>query len=156
MQFKDIKQNQTIFILDKQEFTVVQGKATSVGFSRVGTNPSTGKTEMLIDITVEYDGKTGNYAVPEHLSIAYTGNLIMTPNQADIVAEIKSAQHASDQYFAAEPHHRKVRDKAPGLLADMDPTYKEKQQTEQRFKTIETTVQDMKAMLSDFINEFKK
>lgn len=156
MQFKDIKQNQTIFILDKQEFTVVQGKATSVGFSRVGTNPSTGKTEMLIDITVEHDGKTGNYAVPENLSIAYAGNLIMTPNQADIVAEIKSAQHASDQYFAAEPHHRKVRDKAPGLLADMDPAYKEKQQTEQRFKTIETTVQDMKAMLSDFISEFKK
>lgn len=45
--------------------------------------------------------------------------------------------------------------KAPGLLAELNPVYKEKQETEKRFSKIEDTIAEMKDMLSGFIKEFK-
>lgn len=44
--FKDIKQNYPVYILDTQEFSLIQGKATQVSFPRLEMNQKTGKTEM--------------------------------------------------------------------------------------------------------------
>ena len=45
--FKDIKQNYPVYILDTQEFSHIQGKATQVSFPRLEMNQKTGKTEMV-------------------------------------------------------------------------------------------------------------
>ena len=44
--FKDIKQNYPVYILDTQEFSLIQGKATQVSFPRLEMNQKTGKTEQ--------------------------------------------------------------------------------------------------------------
>lgn len=49
--FKDIKQNYPVYILDTQEFSLIQGKATQVSFPRLEMNQKTGKTEMVVDVT---------------------------------------------------------------------------------------------------------
>ena len=41
--FKDIKQNYPVYILDTQEFSLIQGKATQVSFPRLEMNQKTGK-----------------------------------------------------------------------------------------------------------------
>lgn len=55
--FKDIKQNYPVYILDTQEFSLIQGKATQVSFPRLEMNQKTGKTEMVVDVTIEANGK---------------------------------------------------------------------------------------------------
>ena len=70
MLFKDIKQNYPIYILDKQELTVSQGKVLSIGFPRMDVmskpaNPI--NTQMVIDITIDNCGKSATYTIPEGL-----------------------------------------------------------------------------------------
>lgn len=63
--FKDIKQNYPVYpvyILDTQEFSLIQGKATQVSFPRLEMNQKTGKTEMVVDVTIEANGKMATYA----------------------------------------------------------------------------------------------
>lgn len=64
MQFKDIKQNYPVFVLDKNEMSVTTGKATAVGFPRMEMNPKNGKQEIVVDVTIEASGKTGTYTIP--------------------------------------------------------------------------------------------
>lgn len=61
--FKDIKQNYPVYILDTQEFSLIQGKATQVSFPRLEMNQKTGKTEMVVDVTIEANGKMATYAI---------------------------------------------------------------------------------------------
>lgn len=73
--FKDIKQNYPVYILDTQEFSLIQGKATQVSFPRLEMNQKTGKTEMVVDVTIEANGKMATYAIPESHSVTYATNM---------------------------------------------------------------------------------
>ena len=162
MLFKDIKQDYPIFILDKQELEIRYGKATNVGFSRVDVNPKTGKSEMVIDIAIEVEGKTDNYTIPENLSVTYAGNLVLSTSQQGLLGEVKSLQNAADQYFAAESYQKRVKDKSPMLVAELDPSFREKQEIEKRFGKIEGSMTEMKdlmksqqKMMEEFIKKFE-
>lgn len=76
--FKDIKQNYPVYILDTQEFSLIQGKATQVSFPRLEMNQKTGKTEMVVDVTIEANGKMATYAIPESHSVTYAGHLVLS------------------------------------------------------------------------------
>lgn len=162
MLFKDIKQNYPVFILDKQELDITTGKVTSVGFPRFEANPKTGKTEMVLDVSVEASGKTATYTIPENLSVTFAGNLVLSTTQEGLSNEVKSMQNAAEQYFAAEPYQRKVKEKSPSLLAELDPLYRDKQETEKRFGKIEGSISEMKdimlkqqEMMASFIKKFE-
>lgn len=162
MLFKDIKQNYPVYVLDKQELTVTHGKAVDVGFPRIEMNPKTGKSEMVIDVVVEMNGKTTPFVIPENLSVSYAGNLVLSTTEQGLVGEVKSMQNMAEQYFAAESYQRKVKEVTPGLLAKLDSTYREKQETEKRFGKIEGSISEMKdlmrgqqKMMEDFIKKFE-
>lgn len=162
MLFKDIKQNYPVYILDKQEFCIIPGKATAVSFPRVEMNQKTGRSEMVVDITVEANGKTATYAIPENLSVTYAGNIVLSTDKQGLTGEVEAMVASADQVIASVPHAQKIKDKAPAILADLNPVYREKQETEQRFGKIEGSISEMKGlmqsqqkMLEDFIKKFE-
>lgn len=162
MLFKDIKQNYTVYILDKQEFCIIQGKATAVSFPRVELNQKTGRSEMVVDVTVEANGKTATYAIPENLSVTYAGNIVLSTDKQGLTREVEAMVASADQVIASVTHAQKIKDKAPAILADLNPVYREKQETEQRFGKIEGSISEMKGlmqsqqkMLEDFIKKFE-
>lgn len=162
MLFKDIKQNYPVYILDKQEFCIIQGKATAVSFPRVEMNQKTGRSEMVVDVTVEANGKTATYAIPENLSVTYAGNIVLSTDKQGLTGEVEAMVASADQVIASVAHAQKIKDKAPAILADLNPVYREKQETEQRFGKIEGSISEMKGliqsqqkMLEDFIKKFE-
>lgn len=162
MLFKDIKQNYPVYILDKQEFCIIQGKATAVSFPRVEMNQKTGRSEMVVDVTVEANGKTATYAIPENLSVTYAGNIVLSTDKQGLTGEVEAMVASADQVIASVTHAQKIKDKAPAILADLNPVYREKQETEQRFGKIEGSISEMKGliqsqqkMLEDFIKKFE-
>lgn len=92
MLFKDIKQNYPVYILDKQEFCIIQGKATAVSFPRVEMNQKTGRSEMVVDVTVEANGKTATYAIPENLSVTYAGNIVLSTDKQGLTGEVEAME----------------------------------------------------------------
>ena len=160
--FKDIKQNYPVYILDTQELDITQGKATQVSFPRVEMNQKTGKAEMVVDVTIEANGKTATYAIPESHSITYASNLVLSTDKASLANEVEASVERAKQIIEAAPKAQKIIDKAPAVLADINPIFKEKQETEQRFGKIEKSISGMEAlmkkqqeMMENFIKKFE-
>ena len=162
MLFRDIKQNYPVYILDKQEFCIIPGKATAVSFPRMDMNQKTGKTEMVVDVTVEANGKTATYTIPDSLSVTYAGNLILSTDKQGLANEVEAQRVNAEQILNSVPRAQKIIDTAPAILAELNPAYKEKQETEQRFGKIEKSISSMEElmkkqqeMISGFIKKFE-
>lgn len=71
MAFKDVKQNYSVYILNKQDITITDGKVISVGFPHLdlNTKPTMGQSQMVVDVTIEANSKTATYSIPENLSV---------------------------------------------------------------------------------------
>ena len=156
MLFKDIKQNYPVYMLDKQNMSIIQGTATSVGFPRMDMNPKTGKTGMVIDVTIVANGKTATYSIPEDLAVTYAENLILSTDKQGLANEIEAMKNTAEQVLASVDHQKEVIAKSSSLLAELNPMYKDKQETEERFAKIESSISRMEEMMSNFISEFKK
>lgn len=145
--FKDIKQNYPVYILDTQEFSLIQGKATQVSFPRLEMNQKTGKTEMVVDVTIEANGKMATYAIPESHSVTYAGYLVLSTEKSGLTSEVEAQKANAEQVLASASKAQNIIDKAPSLLAELNPMYKEKQETEQRFGKIEGSIGEMKELM---------
>ena len=117
MAFKDVKQNYSVYILNKQDITITDGKVISVGFPHLdlSTKPAMGQSQMVVDVTIEANSKTATYSIPENLSVTYAGDVV---------------------------------------LSELNPVYKEKKETEQRFSKIEESISRMESTVNNFINSF--
>lgn len=72
---RDVKQNYSVYILNKQDITITDGKVISVGFPHLdlSTKPAMGQSQMVVDVTIEANSKTATYSIPENLSVTYAG-----------------------------------------------------------------------------------
>lgn len=148
MIFRDIKQGYPVYILNKQELTISQGKVASAGFPRLDTNPMSGKTEMVIDITVDDgSGKTGSYVIPEGLSVTYAGNLVLATEKPSLAAEVEAMKSGAEQALASVDRQREILDKATALLAELNPAFREKRENDKRFDAIEGSVDELKDLV---------
>lgn len=156
MYFKDLKQNYPVYILDKQTLTLTQGKAVAVGFPRMEMNPAAGKSGMVVDVSIVADGKTANYVIPENLSVTYAGNLVLSVDRQGLAGEVESMKVTAEQAIASVEQQKQILEKSTTLLAELNPTYREKQETEQRFSKIEASMGELKDMLSRLLNSGSK
>lgn len=156
MYFKDLKQNYPVYILDKQTLTLTQGKAVAVGFPRMEMNPAAGKSGMVVDVSIVADGKTANYVIPENLSVTYAGNLVLSVDRQGLAGEVESMKVTAEQAIASVEQQKQILEKSTTLLAELNPTFREKQETEQRFSKIESSMGELKDMLSRLLNSGNK
>ena len=123
MIFKDIKQNYPVYILDKQEVTLTQGKVTSVSFPHIDTNMpsynSVSNPQMVVDVTIEANGKAATYTIPESLSITYAGNLILSTDKQSLINEVEALKNGAEQVLASVEHNKTIVEKASALLSEM-------------------------------------
>lgn len=155
MLFKDIKQNYPVYILDKQDLSLTQGKVTAIGFPRLDMNPKTGKSDMVVDVTIDANGKAGTYTIPDSLSITYAGNLVLSTDKMGLAGEIESMKATAEQVIASVDRQKEILQKASSLLAELNPAYKERQETEQRFNKIEGSISRIEEMMANLVKELK-
>lgn len=139
-----------------------QGIETQVSFPRLEMNQKTGKTEMVVDVTIEANGKMATYAIPESHSVTYAGHLVLSTEKSGLTSEVEAQKANAEQVLASASKAQNIIDKAPSLLAELNPMYKEKQETEQRFGKIEGSIGEMKElmkkqqeMMENFIKKFE-
>lgn len=125
-------------------------------------NQKTGKTEMVVDVTIEANGKMATYAIPESHSVTYAGHLVLSTEKSGLMSEVEAQKANAEQVLASASKAQNIIDKAPSLLAELNPMYKEKQETEQRFGKIEKSISGMEElmkkqqeMMENFIKKFE-
>lgn len=156
MTFKDIKQSYSVYILNKQDISITDGKVISVGFPHMDLNskPVIGQSQMVVDVTIESNGKTATYTIPENLAVTYAGDIVLSTDKQGLIAEVESMKNTAEKILESVPRQQEVINKTTTLLADLNPIYKEKKETEQRFSKIEESISRMETTVTNFINSF--
>lgn len=162
MLFKELKQNYPVYILDKQTVTFTQGKVISVSLPRMNVNngtmpmmPTSSTTIMLVDVTIEADGRTATYSIPENLAVTYAGSTVLSTDREGISREIEAMRATAEQVLSSVDRQKEILDKTQSLLAELNPAYKEKKETDERFNRIEGDMSEMKSMVRDLLNKLK-
>ena len=63
-------------------------------------------------------------------------------------------KNSAQQILNSVDKQKEILAKADQLLSELNPVYKEKQETDQRFTNIENSISEMKDMFSKFLNTY--
>lgn len=164
LQFRDIRQNSTVYILDKNDVEIKEGKITSSTFPKMEYNPQNGQQQMMVTFGIEIDGKNSTYAIPESVSTVIAGDLVISTDKAGLLHDIEIMSNNSKQFLNSVDElikrNKKIVEKTDSWKAELNPAFKERQETEKRFNSIENRfsnveekVDSMNKMLEDFIKK---
>lgn len=164
MTFKELRLNNPIHFLDKGEgMKYYQGKVVNVGQPRFdsqlpqpGAMPTTQLPQMVVDVTVEANGKTETYKFPDGASVAAVGSVLISTDKDGILREVDATIVDCEQYFASYDSRKKTYEASKALKAELDTAFKEKQETENRFNTIEKTQEEQGAKLDRILKLLEK
>lgn len=111
--FKDVKQNYSVYILNKQDITITDGKVISVGFPHLdlNTKPAMGQSQMVVDVTIEANSKTATYSIPENLSVTYAGDVVLSTDKQGLMAEVEQMKNTAEKILESVPKQKEVVDK---------------------------------------------
>lgn len=154
MVFRDLKQNYPLFILNKEQLSVTSAKVSSISLPRFDANVK----QTVVDVGIEYDGKSGTYVLPETQSISSNGNIVISTDQEGLSREVEAMKNAAEQVIASVPHQEEIIKKASSLLSELNPSYRKEVEINERFNKIETSISEMNNTFREFmksLNEFK-
>lgn len=145
MNFKELKPNYPIHILDKTEgVKYILGKVLNVGQPRYdipaqqapGSMPNFSMPSMKVDVTIEADGKTKTYVFDENAATASVWNVLFSTDKDGVIRELDATITHCEQYLAEEEHIKRDLKESKELKGQLDTSYKDKQETDARFKEI--------------------
>lgn len=160
MLFKDTKAGYPVYLLDKEQTKATQGKVISVSAPRVQTPQGTTfapslTASLVVDVTIEAEGTTRTYTIPETSALAYAGLLVLSTDKEGILREVQALKTASEDALSKIAKHEQTIAGCNKVLEEWDTAFAEKRKTDERITGIETAVQNIGKQLKDFIDQFK-
>ena len=160
MTFKDIKTNNTVFILDKNNLKVIPAKVINASQPKIDMskpNSCMSGTTLIVDIDLNIEGKTVSYSIPENLDITYTNTgLVLATDPNKLINEVNIVQQEAKDQLAKKEYYENIINKTPDLLAELNPQLKEKQETDRRLNLMESSMSTMKSDISKITSIVEK
>jgi len=159
MQFKDIKQGQPVFILDKANMELKQGKVINNAFhldtnNNLNGNVFTQQSNIMCrDITIEVNGTSSIYVIPEQLETTKAGNTVLSTSQDALIKELNTTCEDAKEKLANRDYYQMIVDKTPELLVKLNPALKKEQETETRLKAVEGSVSEIKDLVKTLVDK---
>lgn len=142
--FKDLKKNQTVYVLNTTDFTVHHGVTTADASHSVETNAKTGQKEVMTSLPIDIDGHTATYMIPDKSSMTTAGMLILATTEDELFREVEAQERLSKKHIEDNPKHEMVIEKAPAAKVALNPALRERLEQEQRMKEMTDFIADMK------------
>lgn len=161
--FKDLKPGLQILILDKSA-TPMQchtGKVVKVSAPRVempkvdGPMPfsSFQMQDRVVDLTVEYDGKTSTFVVSENSNVAYGEMVTISCSEEPIIGEVKSKMKESADIVDSYEYHKANIEECKSILATLSPQYADTQEQDKRLTALEGDIGEIKDMIRSLMKK---
>ena len=151
MLFKDLKAGFHIYDYDRNSIEVIQGKVITVTAPHVERSTFSMQADMVVDITVECRGCSKTYTFKDNTETGYTGSLVITTDKNNIIREIEASKEQSEEALSQVEMHKQRLDKYSAILAEYNPAIKEKRAIDERFGKLETSMGELKSMISGLI-----
>lgn len=141
MTFKDIKENNVVYILDKNNLQVIKAKVKNSPIPKIDMNkPNLGlsNSSLVVDLDLEINGKVTQYTIPESLEVTYTSTgLVLATESSKLIPEVEAMAKEAKDTLDKEAYFKKVLEKSSTLLAELNPQLKERQETDRRLNLLE-------------------
>lgn len=154
MNFKELRKGFPVYILNKESVEFSQGKVT-----QDSTPPRLNTTfgqPMICDVAIESKGSTKIWTLPADQKVAEMqtdNNVIISTDNIAILAMIKNIQQECETYLQGVEHNQERLQRAKQLIAEQDVTYKQQQQTEERFNKLEHSIVGIESTLSEILKK---
>ena len=156
MLFKDLKIGYPVYIFHKEgEKRITQGKVTAISPSRLPQTPSIQTMQLVVDVTIDDGGSSRTYAIPDNTSVTYTNGLVLSTDREGVIREVEILRNQCAEELAKIEDYRKSVSECEKILAEWNPAFREKRETEERFSKLETSMSDLKSMMSGLIKELR-
>lgn len=161
MLFKDLKPGYPVYILDKDAVKTATGKTVNVSQPRFANTGAVGgnyqsTAQMYVDVTIEMDGQTKTYSIPDTLGVTYAGSVVLSVDREGILRDVEAMKNQSEEALRDIDKHKATIESCERILEDWNPAFAEKKRQDERISGLENEVKGLGSMLRDFINEFKK
>lgn len=158
MLFKDLKTGYPVFVLHKTDpMSLTQGKVVATPTTHISQiqpfNIGTQTSQMMVDVTIEDEGVTKTYTIPESSSVTYGNDLVLSTDREGLAREVESMKAVSQDHLNQVSFHEKRLQSCEKILADLNPAFKEKKENEARFGKIEENLGDLTKMVKDLVNK---
>ena len=157
MIFKELKKGLPVYILNKNTLEYSQGKVIQDATPQ-RMNPTFGQG-LLTDVSIEAGGVSKIWTLPADQKVAEMQNdsdTIIAIDKSTILAMVKSIYGECESYLDGVPHYEEKLEKAKALISELDQTYKQQQQTEERFLKIEESINGINESLSLILKAVNK
>lgn len=162
--FKDVKRNYSVYILDRENLEIKVGKITEVSIPHLSPVPSSGingfssqlPTQMVVDVSIDIDGKVATYTIPDSLSITYTNNIAISTDREGLIHEVEAMKNKAEEILNSVEDQKKIVEKSQILLSELNPSFKKERENEERISQIEGSVNSIKdsiGNLSEMLNK---
>ena len=156
MLFKDLKIGYPVYIFHKDgEKRITQGKVTAISPSRLPQTPSLQTMQLVVDVTIDDGGSSRTYAIPDNSSVTYTNGLVLSTDREGVIREVEILRNQCAEELAKIEEYRKSVCECEKILTEWNPVFREKRETEERFSKLETSMSDLKSMMSGLIKELR-
>lgn len=127
--FKDLKQGFQVSLLDKSGKVPHYHIGTIVGVSEPRIDQMKQQpfgqpmsyADMVIDLTIEFDGRTQTYTVPEQSNVASVASLTLACTAEPIANEVRAMLKHSQSVIESVPHHEEVAKECENILEELQP-----------------------------------
>lgn len=155
--FKDLKPGLQMLILDKSATPMkcLSGKVVKVSLPRVEMPKVEGPMafsnfqmqDRVVDLTVEYEGKTNTFVVPENSNVAYGDSVTIACSEEPIISEVKSRMKESADIVDSYDFHKANIEECKSILATLSPQYADTKEQDKRLTALEDDIGEIKHML---------
>ena len=157
MTFKDIKENNVVYILDKNNLQVIKAKVKNSPIPKIDMNkPNLGlsNSSLVVDLDLEINGKVTQYTIPESLEVTYTSTgLVLATESSKLIPEVEAMAKEAKDTLAKEAYFKKVLEKSSSLLAELNPQLKERQETDRRLNLLEDKLSKVLTAVEKLTNQ---
>lgn len=162
--FQSLRQGNLFYILEKGDSVSLKiGQVVNVSnpqprYNQFGTTPAyTTQQEMVVDVKVKVGEDNLDFKqLGASLSIANSGNVVVSDSKEAMSAEVESLLRSSKQIIESIPYHENVIIACDSMLRELNPQFaKEKEQEEkigaleERMGNIDDKLNKMFDLLSD-------
>lgn len=155
MTFRDLKSGYPVYLLDRTALKYEQGKVMAVGAPHADLQSgSYGK--MLVDVTIQTEGKQNTYSVSDTEQTAYAGSLLITCSKECVTNEVRAINTQAEEALSKVTEMQQKVASCKALLEELDTTFKDKQETEKRFRKIDERFSGMEDKMDKILAAINK
>lgn len=151
--FSDLKKGFQVHTLDTNEVPKYAiGKVVAVSDPRY-MQPTPGNYQSIqtrvVDLTVEIDGETKTYTVPESQNVAKAVGITLSTNIESIMNELNAVKRNSEEIIESVDFNRRKIEACDKILEDVNPAFKQTREQDRKIAGIESQVKELTNSFDD-------